>query len=214
MTETNAVIPAETPHAAHIVSAIPLTTTDHVKGTFPFAFPDFVASQKILREEWIVDTKTGKIYYPTGKEIPAHMNNAGYLKIRTVFENVKLGIFVHRAVMIAERRGRTIPRLFTINHINENKTDNRVENLELKTITENIQMYYLSGGRETGSPIRSLKNEDVRRIRRECKNLDKKAHAQKIAAFAEEFNVTKSTIRSAARGASYAHIKEPEVKTV
>ena len=182
----------------------------HSEGTFPFAFPDYVASQKILREEWIVDTKTGIIYYPSGKKIPTSKNNSGYLMINTTFESIKLPVLVHRAVMIARRRGRTIPRILTINHINEIKTDNRAENLELKTMAENNRLHYLTGRPKPGSPYHPVGEEGVLRIRRECKNLDRKAHAQKIKEFAKEYDLSRGAVCAIARGASYAGIIDPE----
>lgn len=178
------------------------------KGTFPFAFPDYVASQKFLRKEWQPDLKHGIIRNQDGTPVKFHQIKTGYLSTKVCFEGIQTSILAHRALYIAAQNGITLPRKKTINHINGIKTDNRIENLELKTLKENIREYYIKGKQQNGSPLKSLTREDVIRIRRECAGLNRKEHAKTVKNFAQEFDVSTRTVRNAEKGRTYCYIRE------
>lgn len=68
----------------------------------------------------------------------------GYLKVRLTHCNKTLhSLFIHRLVLIAFK-GYDKERLF-VNHINGNKQDNRLENLEWVTPSENMKHAYRIG---------------------------------------------------------------------
>ena len=87
-----------------------------------------------------VDPALGIVYGKKGKAITAKSGN-GYIHVR-----VHRGKFVasaHR--MIWEHVNGPIPTGMQINHKNGNKADNRIENLELVTPSENCLHAYRSG---------------------------------------------------------------------
>lgn len=76
-------------------------------------------------------------YNRTGKEqlLKFCINNHGYLFVR-LFKNGKVkNYLIHRLVWIAFHGA--IPEGMQINHIDEDKTNNRLDNLELMTCKEN-----------------------------------------------------------------------------
>ena len=67
-----------------------------------------------------------------------HENNRGYLKVFLVDNGHQNGVFVHRLVATAFCENDDIIHKIQVNHINEDKTDNRALNLEWVTPSENI----------------------------------------------------------------------------
>lgn len=77
-------------------------------------------------------------YRHTGKEqiLTPSTDKCGYLHIR-LWKNKKKHMFlVHRLIWTSFNG--PIPKGMEINHLNEDKTDNRLENLNLLTRTENV----------------------------------------------------------------------------
>lgn len=78
------------------------------------------------------------IDYSVCKELKAHKNHRGYLQIKLMQkdpERVKIKT-IHR--LVAEAYIENPNNLDTVNHINEDKLDNRVENLEWMSNADNI----------------------------------------------------------------------------
>jgi hypothetical protein len=107
------------------------------------------------------------------------LNNCGKMESR----------FLHRLVLEAFRecpRGKTM-----VNHINGNKLDNRLENLEWVTASENIKHAYKLGfmdkrGEKNGN--NKLTRQDVEKIRGELKS------GESQVKIARKFGITPGTI--------------------
>lgn len=141
----------------------------------------------------------------TGKIRKLHLNTQGYLSFSGTFgkRNNKKTIKVHRAV--AETFICNLENKSVINHIDGNKTNNNVENLEWCNTRENsihaVEMGLIKSGQ--GSCRSKLTNKDVLFIRELYKNNKKEYSASKLA---EKFGVNRETVRIAAIGRSFKNI--------
>lgn len=91
----------------------------------------------------VVDPRAGKVYgtrgpggvpYKKPKEL-AGTNVSGYLVVSIRNGATKLSCRVHRVVWISQNG--VIPDGYVVDHINNNKQDNRIENLQLLTAAQN-----------------------------------------------------------------------------
>lgn len=78
-----------------------------------------------------------------GKMLKQRVDRAGYKSVRLTSNGVTKTLLVHR--LVAETFIPRLPRQKVVNHLNGNKTDNRLENLEWTTHKENIQHAYRTG---------------------------------------------------------------------
>lgn len=76
----------------------------------------------------------------TWREIKGGLNSTGYLTI-CICKNMKKSSYkIHR--LVAETFISPIPKGMAVNHIDHNKLNNNVDNLEIVTYKENNQRYY------------------------------------------------------------------------
>lgn len=111
----------------------------------------------------IADVKTGKVYgtrgpggcpYKEPKELAGTMLN-GYRVVSIRNNTTKLQCRVHRIIWIAANG--VIPDGYVIDHINNNKEDNRLENLQLLTPEENSHKAKDDGLYKTGFDNKATK---------------------------------------------------------
>ena len=142
-----------------------------------------------------MDAKSGVIYGKTGLPIK-NRTGAGYIRINS---NGKLVGLAHRFVW--ESVHGDIPPGLTINHINGVKDDNRIQNLELATHSENTYHAYRSGltsavGERNGRA--RLTENDVRAIRQSPK---------KVSELASTYGVSETSIRAVRTGRRWSHVQ-------
>ena len=125
--------------------------------------------------------------------------DTGYVHVKLFKNFSRKTIGVHRLVAQA-----FIPNpnnLPVVNHINNNHSDNRVENLEWTTVSENTKHAYKIGAikvkKGENAPNAKLSDNQAEYIRQVYKPLDKEFGGR---ALAKKFNVTPSTISDIAKG--------------
>lgn len=129
----------------------------------------------------------------------------GYPAIQAMINGVRRTIYVHR--MLAETFIPNPEGKPCINHIDGNKANNAIDNLEWCTHQENMDHAYRNGlvqpvqsGPGEMSGAAKLCNEKVRVIKRRLKA----GHRQ--SDIAQDYGVAKGTIGFIARGETWSHI--------
>ena len=130
--------------------------------------------------------------------------HTGYLRVTLCKDGKTKYPFVHRLVAQA-----FIPNPDNkpqVNHIDGDKTNNYVSNLEWVTAAENIHHGFFLGLHKSGCKHGRAKFtvEQVREIRRDCVPGDLE---RGFNAFARKFNVTPKIIRDAYYGRSYQEVE-------
>lgn len=155
-------------------------------------------------ENYIVSTEGRVKNLDTGNYVGNKFRDTyGYAKVKLCYHGKKKQIDVHR--LVAETFIPNPLNKQTVNHINGIKSDNRVENLEWATYSENSKHAHKTGlqicrkGELAGNA--KLKNEDVDYIRKIYKPYSK---AFGCRALSQEFCVSERTIRNYISGRNYA----------
>ena len=139
---------------------------------------------------------------PEPRILPARDAGHGYRHVKLSHPVLgKVSVAVHHAVLAAFGRHR--PHGMVADHINADRSDNRVENLRWVTSAENIA-HAAALGRTDGRPgarAQSPLDEDaVREIRR------LRAEGLKLADIAQRFGVSDATISRIALGHSWSEV--------
>ncbi|WP_411815507.1 HNH endonuclease signature motif containing protein [Gordonia sp. SND2] len=162
-----------------------------------------IAAQHIKAGGWVVDAHRGHILGRSGKPLTRRSPD-GYLhpKFRHP-ENwhVEVSVFAHRVIW-EHVHGPIAPGL-TINHKNGDKTDNRIENLELVTVGDNVRHAIATGLRRPrrgqAAANSRLTESQVRTIRQRCTH-------ERVSDLAREFNVSYWTISSIKHNRTWTHV--------
>jgi hypothetical protein len=132
-------------------------------------------------------------------------NGKGYLCVNLKCHGKQAQKSVHRLVAIT-----FIPNpdnLPEVNHIDCDKANNHVDNLEWCTVSDNKKHAFRNGLNKqlkgTDNPQHTLTREEVIFIRNNAKPYDKK---YSYAELARKFNVSEPTIKQVAWGKSYVNI--------
>lgn len=90
-------------------------------------------------------------YFGRVKLLTACLNNNGYLHVRLAENKISKTKLIHQLVARAFLNHKPCGFELVINHINLNKLDNRIENLEIVTARENLnQKHRKSSSKYTG----------------------------------------------------------------
>lgn len=104
--------------------------------------PGYNGRYFISKNGKVISTLFGKI-----KELKATKNNDGYLVVNLSDGNKPKQNFIHRLVILTYVLETTEwPKGIVTDHLNGNKDDNRLENLELVTNQENLKRAFFKGG--------------------------------------------------------------------
>lgn len=127
-------------------------------------------------------------------------NNAGYPCVNLSYKNNQRKIAIHRAVWEMFRD--TIPPDRMINHMDGDKTNNDISNLELVTNRENIEHYKNNLLTYRGSKVNTAKLTDdiVKDIRA------KRENGYSTAMLVKDYGVNKSTINRILSRKNWKHI--------
>ena len=80
----------------------------------------------------------GRVWsYSHNKWLKPFPNRKGYLRICLYDNDGKMKFYLHHRVIFESVTGQPIPEGLQVNHINEDKSDNRFENLNLMTRQDN-----------------------------------------------------------------------------
>jgi hypothetical protein len=133
---------------------------------------------------------------PCERRRAEHQTTSGYLQVRVMTDGRRVNALAHRVVWLHFRG--PIPSGLTINHRNGNKADNRPENLEVATYSEQVlhSRRVLGGGDQRGerNPAAKLTRDQVEEIRR------RRAMKEPLKAIAASFGVSDRTVSKIARG--------------
>lgn len=115
-------------------------------------------------EGYISNRKTGRI-------LIAHPDSSGYMTVRLYENGVGYTRRVHRLIAETFLRQPSVT-MWQVNHINGDKRDNRIENLEFVTASDNMKHSYENGLNHwegyNETPVRILETGQVFRSQAEC----------------------------------------------
>lgn len=156
-------------------------------------------SHKIRSISRTVVDKIGRPLKFHGKYLTVKISKSGYFFVRLSIKDKSKREFIHR--LIAEVKINNLSNLPFINHIDGNKLNNSIENLEWCTHAQNMAHAFRTNlvPRVVGeNQARSkLKNNEVREI------FASKLVLRKLA---EIYNVDHKTIRAVKKGITWNHI--------
>lgn len=89
-----------------------------------------------------VDVREGVKIHINERVKPHYINKKGYCQIGLCKDGIRKGFLVHR--LVADAFIPNPQNKKTVNHINCDKSDNRIENLEWATYSENIKHAFLN----------------------------------------------------------------------
>ena len=119
----------------------------------------------------------------------------GYLKVRLSNNGLISEKLIHHLVYLIFNDLEAIPQGYTIDHINANKTDNKLDNLQLVTLSENVKnALYKTKTNKTAKPViqMTLNDEYIQDF-------------PSASEAARQLNLDPSTISKACRGVVKSH---------
>lgn len=119
----------------------------------------------------------------------------GYYKVRLSKNGITKDILVHKLVYCLFNKINDIPEGYVIDHINADKTDNRLENLRLVTLSENVK----------AALYNTKTNSSCKRVEQLTLTNEHIAYFDSCAEAARQLNLDSSTISKVCRGINKNH---------
>ena len=154
-----------------------------------------------FRSRYLI-SKNGEVFCIYGlKFIPQNLHDAGYLKIALNSKGKYILHYVHRLVMLTFKGKSKLQ----VNHIDGNKKNNNLSNLEYVTCRQNIIHSVKNGFHPSGEKSKAsrLSLSQVQKIRKEFKT--GKISQNDIA---KKYGVHYTTIYDILKGRTWKHLKK------
>lgn len=165
------------------------------------SYCDLITLYKFHTGEWYAVPSEGKIYNRFHKELVGTLND-GYRIVGTTYHNVKLNVMVHRAVWIAVH-GRTPEPHMQIDHLNGDKTDNRIENLMERTDKENknnlATKWKKYGENNPNSKLSIEARIEINRAMKGAESVSPITRAKILKDLCSKYSITDTTVRTIAK---------------
>lgn len=144
----------------------------------------------------------GKNTYP-GRINKVHKNSSGYMQVWLARDDgAKRNFSVHR--LVAAAFFGPIPHKMEVDHIDDNRTNNAVDNLRIVTSSENTSKAYARGrmvnNRGENYGAAKLTNSDVIEIRRRC------ASGEAQSKIAKDYGICRQNVSCIYTRKSWGHI--------
>ena len=149
-------------------------------------------------------TKDGQVIGKRGKPMKGHIDRCGYREvILSYYPKFQKQVLVHRLILSTFAPVENM-ELYDVNHKNGNKLDNRLENLEWCTRSENVKHAYINGLEQKvcgeKHHAHKLTYDIVDYIRKHYK---KGSRTFGATALGRMFGVDKSTIEAVVKGETW-----------
>lgn len=168
-------------------------------------FKDYEVSNfgKIRSLDRVVVFKNGRKQFYKGKILKQNKHNLGYRDIKIYKKGKAIRFYTHRLVYFTFKGGN---KKLQINHIDGNKSNNKLENLELCTGSHNIKHAFKS---KLKLPT---KGEDIHcsvlteKLVKKFRKLNRQGKS--IYSIAKDYKFNYSTVSDAVRKKTWKHIKD------
>lgn len=140
-------------------------------------------------------------YFTMPKIIATPLNNDGYSSMCLSMLGVRTTAVVHR--LVAQAFIPNPDNLPQVNHIDSNRANNRVENLEWVTNQQNVQHSYDSGSNSNKGekhPRKVLTDDIVRQIREMWR------HGLSVINIGKSLGFNRSTVSKVVHGDNWSHV--------